>query len=381
MKAVLITNNFPPLKDGVGDHSWHLADGLCQVGYDVEVLSVANPKIKKESSKPAFKLSPIIRNFGISGILNLGKIIAGRKADVVLFQYVPYAYSQWGVPFPLIFLYGYLRFKGIKVLTIVHEPFIRFGAGFKYVGVALAQRLIALFIFGLSSALVTSIGLYKKMLTPFNHNIFQIPIGSNITPVTLTNDEKVRLRLQYALPDTYLIATFGNRDPTLLLDALRILVQNQHSVKVLFLGNNNKLDAKRKKGDYADLLPHLFTTGFLEPEPLFKLLLISDIFVLPENVDTKGRGGASLKSGSLAAAYSAGLPIISNRGDMTDACLKHKENIYFTDNDATDLANSIRNILDDHSLRNSLRVNALAFYKNYLSWDKALLSYEEIIKF
>ncbi|MFH5851722.1 hypothetical protein, partial [Clostridium perfringens] len=57
--------------------------------------------------------------------------------------------------------------------------------------------------------------------------------------------------------------------------------------------------------------------GFMEADEISKLFSQSHLFIDNNYVDNHKRGGTTLKSGSVAAAFQYGLPVLGYKGDMT----------------------------------------------------------------
>jgi glycosyltransferase involved in cell wall biosynthesis len=107
----------------------------------------------------------------------------------------------------------------------------------------------------------------------------------------------------------------------------------------------------------------------------------SDIYLQMEFVNEFGNGGVSTKSGALAAAMAAGLPIISARGDMTDSTVfRDKENIFFAYyKDEDSVFNAVTEILNNQSLAKKLARGSEETYANKLSWDHTVAGYISLL--
>jgi glycosyltransferase involved in cell wall biosynthesis len=105
------------------------------------------------------------------------------------------------------------------------------------------------------------------------------------------------------------------------------------------------------------------------------------VFVLPDVVSPHGEGGTCLKSGSLAAAFAAGLPVIGVRGDMTGLPLRHGENIWLVERgDAESLFKAIRMVQSDPVLRERLRTNGAILYREHLAWEVLAEAYQVLFQ-
>jgi len=86
-------------------------------------------------------------------------------------------------------------------------------------------------------------------------------------------------------------------------------------LKVLIIGKASLDKNLMRMIKELDLKTIVYLAGILSQKEIYRHLAISDLFVF---IETDAYGGASIKSTSLAAAYAAKLPIIGNRGILTD---------------------------------------------------------------
>lgn len=382
MKIAFISNNLPPIVDGVGDYTNHLANEFVRNGHKVSVICSAKPEIMSfaRTGTTNFTVYPIVKQWNIRGIHSVYQQIEQLRPDWILLQYVPYAFQKLGVSFTLAIFVMLLKFKGIKVMTMVHEPFIRFNSNPKYFLIALLQRIIGFFVFSFSEFLITSISRYERQMKFFNTNVFRIQVGSNILPFSIIREDSEQLKHKYLNNKETLITTFGNRNPRILFESLDKLRGQGHAVKLLLLGKIKEDAYLILQNEYPHLLDHITATGYLDVHDLFLHLSIADLFILPQSIDHKNRGGVSLKSGSLAAAFAAGLPIISFKGDMTDILLEDEYNIVFAKPEPNSIAQHVIRIINDSALKEKLSNHAKDFYEHNLSWEAIYIKYMDIMK-
>jgi hypothetical protein len=87
-------------------------------------------------------------------------------------------------------------------------------------------------------------------------------------------------------------------------------------------------------------------------------------------VSPKGEGGTCSKSGSLAAAFAAGLPIFATKGDMTNQLLLNQSNVIWLEGHRKINADLIRSHLNHlNRLKFITNTENNVFYMQFLSWN------------
>ncbi len=354
MTIALLTNRFPPALDGVGDYTFFLAAELAGKGQTVHVVCRKQP----ENTGPAnVTIHQVTNNWGQDSNTILFALLRETNPDWLVLQYVPYAFQPLGLPFFLPKLLRRIRRAGVRICVMFHEVHIR-PKGVKGWIIGNLQRFIARQLCRNADAVVTSNEFYEQMLAPFCPEVQVIPVGANIVVEPLPEDTRSQFRKRHFPNASFVVATFGNRDISEMEQAVRRL--SGEGVGLLVCG--------------------VARTGYLSPTDLGIHLQCADLFVLPDPVSLRGEGGTSLKSGSLAAAFAAGLPVVGVRGDMSREPLRHGHNIWLAENgDAAGLYDAIRLLIADPALIEKLRINGQALYQEHLRWEVIARQYLEIL--
>ena len=389
-KVLFISKDFPNMFGAIGDYTYHISKELSKNKIDVYVLTSLNEKVIREIKGYDVKILPLIKRWGFLGIYKIVKIIEMINPDFIFLQYVPYMYNYYGIPIWICFLAFILKIKNFKFNITFHEVAIRFDIKkTKYILIAVFQRIIAYLLCIFSKRIITSIQHYKRMLNIlnlFSKKIFIIPIPSNILPIKLDENEIKKIKNRIAPNKEFVISIFG-QDPKkseVLIPVIKILNEQGIKVKLLFVGNFpthwiNNLKERSKELGITELL---YFTGYLSPDEVYKHLCASDLFISLENIDKKGQGGVSTKSGSIAAAYAAGLPIIGTKGDMTDDFFKNLENIFLIKKlEVDEIVNAIKKIIIDKELYNRLKYFSKKTYEEKLNWKIIGEKYMSLIKY
>ena len=359
---------------GVSDYSFNLSRSFAEMGNEVKVITSDNENVNF-SVPDKVEVLTVGSKWGIGEVNSILDILSVYKPDVVSLQYVPYMYSQIGVPYSLIYLSFMLWLKNIMLITTFHEVARKLDFRHpKYFMVSISQRLIAYALCLFSKFAVISLDRYRNMLFMFRGKIVRIPIGSSILPVKISKNEKSVLRNELAPENEFVIATFGStsRRIDLLIQSMKIMINRGSKIKFVILGKlpNDVTQRLNNVLNELNLHKHVCLKGFLESEDVYRCLSVSDMFVMIEGIDDYGYVGVNSKSTALAAGYAAGLPIVGVKGHMTDDFFKHNENVYFINSkDEKTIAEELENIINNFQILKNLKDGSESTYKNYLSWD------------
>lgn len=361
MNILFITNTLPPVVDGVGDYTLNLAKEFAKHGHHVSIVCKRDDRVA--TNYDDICVFPIVVTWNKTATHSVIRLIQEKHINVVSLQYVPHGYDNRGLPFAIAYLAAQIRKIDVPLYTFFHEVCIGKGKWYQIyhnIG-ALLMELIAKKIALNSTFVSTSIEHYKKRLNALCiDKVSLIPIPSNV-PDVYTNDlEKSQLKESIACKGDTIITLFGNRDFSLVVDAIKAIRMDGTKIKVLALG---KANPSIPKEDF------IFFTGPMEIELLAVYLQISDILILPEDP----LSGCSLKSGSLAAALQFGIPTITNSGFMTDERLSDLF-LFSKENTVEEYKTLINKLINSRELADQLRNNSMAFAK-HLTWKAVYDNY------
>lgn len=359
MTIALLCNQYPPARDGVGDYTAQLASALIGQGIAVHVIYREAPGIQPVTTASQH---PIKGEWGSASKAQVLKIVERIKPDWVSIQYVPYGFDSRGLPFFLPELVRAIRHTGVLVSVMFHEVHVRIkGVKGRLLGVL--QRQIAKELCREADRCFTSIEYYRNLLAPFRKDIRLLPVGSNIPAQAILPEQRAQLRRELFPEIDCIISTFGQRDLTALFQAVSDLEAAGHKLGLLICGHtmHPPVNIGFVKAQF---------TGYLPAPEISKYLQCSDLFVLPDYVSPRGEGGSCNKSGSLAAAYAVGLPVIGTLGDMNSSLLQHRKNIWLAGNaSAATLGVAIREVLLQPALQVQLRRGSRQLHQQHLNWD------------
>jgi glycosyltransferase involved in cell wall biosynthesis len=330
MKVSILTNNFPPCLDGVGDYSYHLANEFQRNGHQVSVLCRQDKTIQKavENGQFSVLVSPSVPDWNWLAICPLRRFIRDQRPDWILVQYVPNGFQRWAMPIWLPVLLWLVKRKGVKVSITFHEVYVRMTYWpLKYRLVSVVQRIICTALTCTADKLITSIDLYARLLHKHTaKEVHLIPIGSNILPVTVTFNELQVIRKRIAPNGGAIISTFGLRNQDVLLQVFERLLKQDPNTSLLICSKLRLSDTCLEL--YNALKGRITVTGFMKSADVYRYLRASDVFFIPDHVTYFGKGGTCNKSTSLASGLLAGLPIVGTKGNVNNKLLSDVPSLY-----------------------------------------------------
>lgn len=365
MKILFITNNLPPIVDGVGDYTYNIAKQFAEHNHEVYIVCKKNAEINTKIE--GITVLPIVETWNFNCHKPIVQLIKEKGIEIVSLQYVPHGFHPKGLPFALIKLTNKIKECDTKLFTFCHEVFVEEEKGnIKRTVVSKLMQYISKRIIDNSDYVATSIEYYRDMiikLSPIKKNIPTIPIASNITESTLSQKKLVNLKKKLAPNNEKIISFFGIRNIQSSIDAISELKNNGYKIKILLIGKTSK--------NLPENLPEdTYKTGTLDIQEIDKYLKITDIFILPEN----NKSGCSLKSGSLAAAINNDLSIITSKGKLTSDIILQNPNILFCNfNSSNEIREKIIYFISNKKEDTENK-------HNIIDWTQTYNIYNDIIK-
>lgn len=186
MKIIFISNKFPPISCGVGDYTYKLAKCLSKKGIYISILCSNYKEIEKsviQFKKYGIKVFPIVKSWDQKGLDNIQNFFNKEHYDWVSIQYVPYSFSENGIPF---FFVSNLKkiFGNVNYHIMYHELWVgkqkRTALKLKFIG-SLQKLAIKNMKLKLNPKIVhTHSEVYIKQLNSIGFNVKKLPIPSNI---------------------------------------------------------------------------------------------------------------------------------------------------------------------------------------------------------
>ncbi len=399
MRVTLISGEYPPMRGGVADYTALLAAGLARLGVDVDALTSTRVSGASDALPP--KVIPSVKNWG-SGLWRVAlDHIRQTRPDVVHVQYQTGAFDM-KLGINLLPWLGRLSSAQPAFVITFHdlkEPYIlpklgRARHAATHLIAAGADAVVATNpedfwrLAGRRDALTTSWSWGKRPLRA-------IPIGSNIPGSVPDGYDREALRARIGLKEKECaIGYFGFLNPSkgieTLISAFEGLVRRGRPVRLLMIGatagDSGTSDRRyenriREQLDQPIVRGHVGWTGFVQASEVASYLRACDVCVLPF------RDGASLRHGTLIAAITHHLPIVTTLRPKSGPPgafpeLRSGESaLLVPPGDPAALATAIERVISDDDLRRRLS-SGIARLANAFEWstiaDQNLRLYREI---
>lgn len=320
MRVLIVAGAYPPIKCGVGDYTFHLANALAaRPGVEVGVLTSTGSGIPAEASLvTVFRAMPdsdwLIRN-----VLQVKQVLSKFRPDIVHIQYPTQRHT--GRLHKLLPLF--LRLMGMPVVQTWHEHF----TGCAVLG---WQNLLAC-----DTLIYVRRDLPQKLPAWVRTRLGKTPLvyvpNVSTIPVVLLSAEQVQHIKQELSGGKPIICYFGFAYPNKGVERLFEIADSatHHLVLVCDLNDQHPYQANILRiANQAPWTGKVTVTGFQPARRVGEILAAADAVVFPFP------GGAGEWNTSLKAAKAAGTFTIATTQDTKLLGYHVQENIYFADCDA-----------------------------------------------
>jgi len=357
---VKFVSTYPPRKCGIADHARHLAEAIKKVGIEPEIVEIkkpttANPfyflKLAKEAAKGTSKKDIIHIQFHLS--------IFGR-----------FLYILPGLYF--IFFLAWLKLlTRAKIVVALHDSPSRelaMEGGKKEKFLFYYNKFIYIFLKLFVDKFIT----HSKKGEEINMKEWKINPKKTITlplglPVNIIKLNKAKAKSEIGYPKKQILLLLGfirnSKNYGVVLDSLKKLDKN---VILLIAGKPQTEKDKKavedilKKTEELKLKDRVHVLGFVSDEKMPALLNAADVAIILHT-----QGGGDFLSSTMAMQLAYNIPLLSTNIPSFENLKKEEKCIEtFIENDASDLANKIKNLLNNKSEINYLKTQSQKY------WDK-----------
>jgi glycosyltransferase involved in cell wall biosynthesis len=376
MRVLLISAEYPPGVGGVGDYTALLARHLAEAGAAVSVLTSGSSERRRDGDVSVY---PVVRRWDWCVARVVREVVARMRPDVVHLQYQTGMYGMHPainlLPSRTPFARGRTSHHPMPdvqsrpwFVTTFHDlrpPYLFPKAG-------LLRNYATRFLARASDAVIGTNGTDVAKIGQWHRHATLIPIGSNIPAAPQNDGASVRLR--YGIPESAtLLATFGllnhSKGIDTAIDALGVLKRHGMDARLLLVGagagandptnraTEAALDARIAAAGMAGAVAR---TGPLPADAVARVLVASDACLLPY------RDGASPRRGSLLAALTQGMPVVTTMPapHVYDGLPEPRDGaaaLFVPPDDAPALADAVRRVVNDGALAARLRAGAAAY--------------------
>jgi len=314
MRVLLITGSYPPMKCGVGDYSYYLAEALAVVP-QTHVGVLTGVAGGKRGGTDGAEVFPVIKSWSFAEAPKVIRIIRDWSPDIVHVQYPTQGYGNSLLPW-LLPMISFLMRK--KVVQTWHEGY----------GKRIAPKLFLKSI--IPSRLVFVRPQYKENLDPllcwalWTKKTEFIPNASCIPRVDLDEQEKDELRRCYLKNQKRLVVFFGfvySHKGVELLFEITDPASDQIVIAGEIIEKGGYLNEIMRRASTELWREKVTFTGFLPAVDMAALLAVADAVILPF------RTGGGEWNTSIHGAVLNGAFVITT--SLTQSGYEKKRNVYF----------------------------------------------------
>jgi len=374
MKIVLVSAGFPPVQDGIGDYT-HKVYGEMKRQLGPDNVHVITGTCESRISDDAHVLS-VVERWNLRGIRIVLNAIREIRPDVVHIQYPFYPQGERGRSLYMSLLPFLLRIliARVRVCCTIHE----------FDNKTLKGKLCLLASMACSHQTLIVKEAYRKDILRvcrlLSRRITYVPIGSNISDHETPPSRKLEIResIGWAKTDP-ILAYFGllreGKGIDSLIDMFLTARKTIGNLRLLLIGgfmSGFDEDALLQQLRTADALKSVLMTGWVNEEKASEYLATADVCVLPYE------DGVSTKRGGFMAAVEHCRPIVTTRPtDRIDELQNGQNVVLVPPGNVLELAKTIRAIVNDQDLRETLRKN-VADLKHHYSWEVIVKKHIEL---
>jgi glycosyltransferase involved in cell wall biosynthesis len=215
-------------------------------------------------------------------------------------------------------------------------------------------------------------GLLKQRFQPRESSFHFIPVGSNITTVTVDEQEKAELRSELGLTsEHFVVTTFGSmigQGVVFLKTFLKWLANVDPLARFLFLGKDSELLKQQFNRD-TELQKRIIATGKIPETQISPYLSLSNLFAVfyPD--------GASTRRTSFIVGLAHGIPTISNLGLLTNKNLISSNAACLLKDVSEEELTELKSCLGDRKWLENMGRQARSYFEKNLSWPKIAADY------
>lgn len=368
----VIAPALPPLLDGIGDYTAHLARELSK-SLDVTVLG--NSRAAADPI-PGVNIVPTFDPDRRRSVWNIADTVIGDLPDAMLLQYNPFAYGRWGLNLELPRVLKCIRRHApiIPIVVMMHEIYVPL-TNWKFAIMASWQRWQFFQLGRAADAVCFSIGPWAEQRRSgfCPGSVHHLPVGSNIPREPIS---RAAARTALGLSeDEVALGVFGTAHVSRMLEPLqssaRAVAADGRRVRVVYIGPHAEA-IREALGDMP-----LIADGPYSGDEVSRRLSALDIF-LATYAD-----GVSTRRGAMMAALQHGVAVVGTRGHHTDAELIAADGKALLLAPAEDLAAfdaAVLRLAEDAQLRGQIGAGGEEMFNRAYSWPAIAAQLMEILQ-
>ena len=372
IRWAVLTGEYPPEAGGVADYTRLVARGLADAGDAVHVYAPHRP-----AADPGIETHGLPDHYGPRSLADLERALTARPPHRILVQYVPHAFGSKAMNLPFAAWLA-LRAKRIAPLWVMfHEVAFPFSwRPAKYMLLAGVHRLMARLLVSAAQRIFVATPAWEMLVrrcAPRCTSIEWLPVPSNI-PVYHNPSITAALRLRYAPPHNPLVGHFGTYGPAisrLLIPTLQQIARQRTDVHFLLLGRRAAEFCQQLLPAEPMLAGRLHVLAETSDEAVSLHLQICDLLLQPYP------DGVTSRRTTVMAGLAHGVPIVSNRGPLSEGFWTDEVVAVASSPDPEALADRVMALLDDSARRYALGQRGAELYRHRFALEHTIARLRE----
>jgi glycosyltransferase involved in cell wall biosynthesis len=360
-----ITGEYPPQRGGVGDYTKLVASRLAEVGERVHVWCPGSNDPAADG--PGVTVHRELGTFSVRTLRRVDRLQGRAAGRRVIVQWVAQAYGWRSLNLPFcLWLWKRAIHDGEWIEIMVHEPYLAFWEGSWRQSLAAAiHRIMTIVLLRAARGVWVATPVWEARWRPFalgrNVPFRWLPVPSNI-PVVHDPPAVSAVRLRFADAGQSLVGHFGTAGRatrTFLGAVLPAVLHRSSTAAVLLMGPGGEDMARALRLRYPALTTRVHATGYLDHEDVSQHLAACDVIIQPYE------DGVTTRRGSVMAALSHGLAIVTSDGRFTEPVWREGDAVVLTAaGDTAAAADAVVRLLARPSDRARLGASARALYRS-----------------
>ena len=371
----VLVGEYPPQPGGVADYTRQVALGMAEAGLDVHVWAPGTEGDDREGGVCVHRAAGSWSRRDLEALGARLDAFAGPRS--ILVQYTP---NSWGYKGVNLGFCRWLKARargGDRVRSMVHEAAYPWMLRDKPTRLLALPTIHRLMLRSLLSACERIWYSTESMVPLFlRHGPADLPrtclpVPSNVP--TVDDPEGVAaLRREVAPDGSRIVGNFGlNAGLRPLLDAQGERLLGSSGRVLLLIGRGGDRYAEELVRRRPELDGRVKGTGGLDPESVSRHLQACDLVIQPYE------DGVTTRRGTVMAALAQGCPVVTNRGERTEAKWWDGPGVALGGHDWAEMAALADRLLDDPGSREALGRAARSLYAERFALGRTVAAMRE----
>ena len=351
----------PPILDGIGDHTAHLAQHLASLGVHVRILTTPTAA---RTTVPGVDVVDAFTTNALSGTLRLADTVRQDPPSLLFLQFNQFSYGTYGFnPFlPWVLRRIRRACPTTRIVLMAHEEFVP-PSSVRNAVMSTWQRAQFWALGRTADVIGFSTSSWVDKFRPWfpDTDLRHLPVGSNV-PHSLLSRSQARRRL--SIDASFVVGYFGSIGGSRHLEPVRRAMKRLDAVSdgralLLYVG----LHGAALRAALGDI--PLYDAGPLAASDVGDHFAAMDLYLAPF------AGGVSTRRGSFMTSLQHGIPTVATMGLQTDPIFfDHNGDalLLAPESDANAFATAAVRLYEQPAWRRSIGRQARWLYRAHFDW-------------